>query len=653
MDRKFFYPGQVPLSAQFLAEQQNIMVGLGYLAQAVFGTNALVSGLACTPMVPASLTVQVGPGQIYQIEPLDPLGYGSLFADITNVVKQGINRGSQGFTLVPPTVAGQAVNYLIQVAIDEEDTDAIALPYVNSANPAVPFTGPNNNGTTQPTTRKLTVAVSAKPGVAAAAGTQTTPAPDVGYVGLYSITVPYGATTLDASSITQLDTAPFLFKTLPDIPAWVQSGSYLWGDDTGTANAITVNNLSLKPVAYTKGMMIAVKKSATANTGNVTVNLMGMGGVMLGAVALLDISGAQIASGNLPGNITFFAIYNGTSFIWLNGAITNTTVSSFTGSSGEGITVQGTAPFAISLNYPGLSSGTPSDLDLLCFYDHEGGHHMVITWSALLSIITTSIPQQAVPSATLWVRTDGNDATGDGSANIAAKAFATVQGALNYASTHFAFVAALTIRLGVVGTYDVATSAIVPSTVGSLVIQCDAANQSGYVIRGPATSDNGVINAIGISVKVIGLTVVNTGTNSHALHASINGSIITQNVTTSFTNPGGTTGSHYANSQNGSVAIGTGCIIASGAYRAFFGYGGSIALNDNLTVSGNPTFTSAFIDVEVGGVFSRTEGIPTISGSAVGKRYSAVMNGIIDTRGGGANYFPGTIAGSSTGGVYA
>lgn len=44
----------------------------------------------------------------------------------------------------------------------------------------------------------------------------------------------------------------------------------------------------------------------------------------------------------------------------------------------------------------------------------------------------------------------------------------------------------------------------------------------------------------------------------------------------------------------------------------------------------------------------------TVTGSVTGTRYSANINGTINTFGGGANYFPGTIAGSTaTGAQYA
>lgn len=385
MDRKLFYPGQIPLSAQFLQSERSHMVALAYLSQGVFGTPTLVDGLACTPMTPTSLTVQVSPGHIYSLASIDATLYGSLAADIThNIVKQGIILDVSTFTLVPPATAGQSIKWLIQAALHETDADNIVLPYVNSNNPSLPFSGPNNSGTSQPTTRKCAVALSAKAGVAATTGTETVPAADPGYVGLYAVTVPYGATTLDTTNIAVLSSAPFLFKKLPELPGWVQSGEYLWGDDTGTANAI-VANLAPIPAVYKKGMHAFVKKVGSANTGNVTANFNG-----LGAVAVLDAAGAQIGVGNMTSGMVLHLVYNGTAFIWINGSVTNTSISSINATSGQGISVGGSSPYPVSLNFPALATDTPTALDLLPFYDNEGSAHKVVSYASFLALLQAS-----------------------------------------------------------------------------------------------------------------------------------------------------------------------------------------------------------------------------------------------------------------------
>lgn len=405
MDRSIVYPGQVPLSEQILTGEKNKMIGLAFMAQAVLGSATVVDGLVATPMTPATLSFQVGPGQIYELENVDTTAYGTVALDVAHsVVKQGINQDTSTFTLTPPGTAGYAINYLVQASLAEADTGSTTLPYFNSANPTIPFTGPNNSGTAQPTLRSCSVALSIKGGVAATSGTQTTPAPDVGYVGLYVVTVPYGATTITSSNITVYSTAPFLNLKLPNVPAWVQAGAYAWGVDTGTANAM-VTALTPAPTALVQGLRAFIKKSAAANTGAVTLNVNG-----LGAVSVLDSTGAALASGALTGNFLLHVVYDGTSWRAVNGSYTSTTVSSITALSGEGITVDGTNK--VNLNYPGLSADTPTALDLWSFYDNEGSHHKSISWANLLTAIsgglqTGLLNASVVSSSGTWTKTTG------------------------------------------------------------------------------------------------------------------------------------------------------------------------------------------------------------------------------------------------------
>lgn len=66
----------------------------------------------------------------------------------------------------------------------------------------------------------------------------------------------------------------------------------------------------------------------------------------------------------------------------------------------------------------------------------------------------------------------------------------------------------------------------------------------------------------------------------------------------------------------------------------------------------NITFTD-FIHVKNGGVLKHSSGTFVDAGSVVGQRYEVHGNGVINTVGGGANYFPGNSAGAAdTGGQY-
>lgn len=218
MDRTIVYPGAIPLDTDILNLNRNVMVAIGALNAAVIGGQMIVDGLACTPTVPASLTVTVAPGSITQLGPVDANGYGSLAQDTAQqTVRTGINLDPVTFVLSAPASSGQSVNYLIEATFSETDADPVVLPYVNAADPSVPYSGPNNSGGAQNTLRIQRVQLQVKPGAAAAAGTQTTPAVDTGWVGLYVITVNYGQTAITAADIMTLPDAPFLPFKLPEL----------------------------------------------------------------------------------------------------------------------------------------------------------------------------------------------------------------------------------------------------------------------------------------------------------------------------------------------------------------------------------------------------------------------------------------------------
>ena len=67
------------------------------------------------------------------------------------------------------------------------------------------------------TERVQTVQLSVKPGPAVAIGSQSLPAVDAGWVGLYVVSVAYGQQAITAANITTLPTAPFVSCKLPQL----------------------------------------------------------------------------------------------------------------------------------------------------------------------------------------------------------------------------------------------------------------------------------------------------------------------------------------------------------------------------------------------------------------------------------------------------
>jgi hypothetical protein len=225
MDRIIVYPGAIPLDTDLLSINRNTMIALGFLMRATLGTGTVVDGLACTPTVPASMSVQVMPGSLIQMSVVDATPYGSLSADTADpLVKMGINLVPQYFELQAPVNSGYSVNYLIQACLQESDQHLIVLPYYNAAIPSQPYSGPANSGLPQATLRSQSVQLQLKTGVASSTGTQLTPAADQGWIALYTITVAYGQTTIVSSNITTVPTAPFVTWKLPRLHPGFGSG---------------------------------------------------------------------------------------------------------------------------------------------------------------------------------------------------------------------------------------------------------------------------------------------------------------------------------------------------------------------------------------------------------------------------------------------
>lgn len=112
-------------------------------------------------------------------------------------------------------------------------------------------------------------------------------------------------------------------------------------------------------------------------------------------------------------------------------------------------------------------------------------------------------------------------------------------------------------------------------------------------------------------------------------------------------------GAHIQVQNSGTVeAVGNYSISGGGQVHMWSSNAGQILIqNKTVTLTGAPAFSSAF-------AYARTCGPMilngnTYSGAATGKRYDAATNGVINTAGGGANYFPGNSAGSTAqGGQY-
>ncbi|WP_053221293.1 hypothetical protein [Pseudomonas weihenstephanensis] len=292
MDRQIVYPGQILPETSLLQMAKDAMIGSAKLAAAMLGTSTIANGFAVTPTGPASLQIVVAPGEIYAMANIDSMAFSTLPADTTHsILKQGIMLDGVTLSCPAPTTTGQSINYLVQVTYQDQDSTPVLLPYYNSANPALPYSGMGNNGLTQNTSRKGVAIVQVKAGASAATGSQVTPAPDSGYVGLFVVTVSYGQTTITSGNITKYAGAPLLPS---GVLQSIQGGNTTYALDTGAVNACAATFFPAI-TALVDGLMLRFK-AANSNTGATTFSPNGISAAPIVGGNHSALQGGEIAA---------------------------------------------------------------------------------------------------------------------------------------------------------------------------------------------------------------------------------------------------------------------------------------------------------------------------------------------------------------------
>lgn len=236
----------------------------------------------------------------------------------------------------------------------------------------------------------------------------------------------------------------------------------------------------------------------------------------------------------------------------------------------------------------------------------------------------------------VYVATTGNDTTGDGSSG---NPFATITKAATYIQSMDHRGNAAVIQLAA-GTYSIG--------LNHNLDQAPDPNVRLY-LRGQTNASQvtitGGVNASGANAR---LTVEYVTITTSGISANNNAYVDFDNCIF-----GAMTNSQNLLAQNGAriVASGPYTISGSAISHASAQYDGRVFLDGNtVTLQNTPAFSSAFAYAAKGLVSAQTM---TFSGTATGTRYNAVLNGVVNTNGGGATYLPGSVAGgTSTGGQY-
>ncbi|TXH81182.1 MAG: hypothetical protein E6Q77_08615 [Rhizobium sp.] len=318
------------------------------------------------------------------------------------------------------------------------------------------------------------------------------------------------------------------------------------------------------------------------------------------------------------------------------------------------IATANTGPVTLNLNGSGVLPIQTMRGGALSKSDLPAGSivKLIYTGTAWLfdGIAYSEVPIFPAVGATIFVRTDGSDSN-DGSSNDAGHAFATILGAINYVKQRYVLSGGgVTIKLGIAGTY--ASPGIISGYVGGINITGDNTSQSSYIISGSGAG--AMIGASGGgALGFFGVTLVNNNTSAHTTFFA-SGSVGSFGFVTFQAIGANTLQAHVFASSGATVNIGTGCVVATGCGFCWEATSASIVFSAGTTTySGTPVFAQSVAFATMGGTIS-CQATTVMSGSATGQRYVATLNGIINSSGQGANFFPGSVAGAtSTGGQYA
>ena len=292
-------------------------------------------------------------------------------------------------------------------------------------------------------------------------------------------------------------------------------------------------------------------------------------------------------------------------------------------------------------------------------------------WQAL----TRRAPRLVLEAATTFY-VNGNPGAGSdlNDGLTPATAWATIQHACNYllANVDFNF-QVVTLQIADCATpyssFNLAGIPVGCFATSQLLIAGNLANPANVAIRGTVTNIPACLFFNSALATIQGVTLTNTGASGGAFTQCItsasNAQVVVKNVIFGAT-PGG---DHMRSDLGGHIQLSGNYTISGGAQNHMvagtLGYLGNAGLGGaiggvlpppiTITLTGNPTFSNAFVWCTENALVLVAAGNTSYVGTAVGKRYAVDTNGTIVSAG-GANFYPGTIAGTAdatTGGVYA
>ncbi|WP_164574218.1 hypothetical protein [Rhodopseudomonas sp. BR0C11] len=251
---------------------------------------------------------------------------------------------------------------------------------------------------------------------------------------------------------------------------------------------------------------------------------------------------------------------------------------------------------------------------------------------------------------TLYVNgATGSDTAYDGSSNTVsgtAGPFATVQKAINVAAIYAQGPYAVTISIAAWGTnYAGASTPYYP--IPTLIIA--GAGSTSTVINGGASSCALVVTGLN-TVTVQGCKLRSSGGSFAVLRAQ-QGAQVYIATDVDIADGGAGLNAIYA----GVITVNSSIKFSGASSRCIFAQAQGTIVLDGATITLSAAITGTeFVQAADGGYVSAPYCTFVNPGNFTGYKYTATLNGVIETLGSGANYFPGSVAGRTLmGGQYA
>ncbi len=207
------------------------------------------------------------------------------------------------------------------------------------------------------------------------------------------------------------------------------------------------------------------------------------------------------------------------------------------------------------------------------------------------------------------------------------------------------------------GTYSVVGNVVNASgafvgAVGpeSVAIVGNLVTPANVVFNAGAASSSCIVAQHKAMLSAYGIKYTGNFAGTVGLYATTGGHIVYGTCT--FGTFSGTSIHAYANLGGTLTAAADYTVNGNSGYHLVAGACSIAAVNGRtVTISGAPAFGQNFCQAGSGGYVESVGS--NYAGAATGTRYNASLNGVLNTGGGGANYFPGDVAGATaTGGQY-